>query len=223
MVPGVHGQSNGGKPIDVHTARKDGLPLPSVAVEGISPSRIICRTITDDQGHGTLRGCGDDSTTIHISAQLQGYFSAETDIDIKEVTSLEITLTRAAVQQSITVQSSTESPLAESSSSESKLPVTDAKNSPLRPGTVIEALPLVPGVVRTPAGRVQISGLDEEHSSLLINSVNVNDPATGDFGLSVPIDTVDLLKAMASLGNLSTSFRITSRLCLRRSRGIRAI
>jgi hypothetical protein len=63
---------------------------------------------------------------------------------------------------------------------------------------VAEVLPLVPGVIRTPAGRVQISGLDEEHSSLLVNSVNVNDPATGAFGLSVPIDAVDLLKVMQS-------------------------
>jgi hypothetical protein len=102
------------------------------------------------------------------------------------------------VQQSITVQSSPQSPLAEVSSSESKLPIADAKSSPLRPSTVIETLPLVPGVIRTPAGRVQISGVDEAHSSLLVNSVNVNDPATRDFGVSVPIDAVDLIKVMQS-------------------------
>ena len=42
------------------------------------------------------------------------------------------------------------------------------------------------------------SGQDEEHSSLLVNSVNVNDPATGSFGLSIPIDSVDILKVMQS-------------------------
>jgi outer membrane receptor for ferrienterochelin and colicin len=47
-------------------------------------------------------------------------------------------------------------------------------------------------------GRVQVSGVDEVHSSLLINSVNVNDPSTGDFGLGVPVDSVDLLRVMQS-------------------------
>lgn len=74
----------------------------------------------------------------------------------------------------------------------------EATSSPLRPNTLVDALPLVPGAIRTPDGRVQIVGLDEEHSSLLINSVNVNDPATGSFGLSVPVDSVDILKVMQS-------------------------
>ncbi len=69
---------------------------------------------------------------------------------------------------------------------------------PLRPSTLVDALPLVPGVIRTPDGRVQIAGQDEEHSSLLVNSVNVNDPSTGGFGLSIPIDSVDILKVMQS-------------------------
>lgn len=173
--------------------------MPRVIVEGTSRAGVDCKVTTDDQGRGTLRGCGDDATTLHISAHLQGYLDAATDINPKDETNLEITLAPAVdVQQSVTVQSSPESPLAESSSSESKLPVVAAKSGPLRPATLVEALPLVPGVIRTPAGRVQISGLDEMHSSLLVNSVNVNDPATGGFGLSVPIDAVDLLKVMQS-------------------------
>jgi hypothetical protein len=199
IVSGAYGQPSGVSTINVYTVSKDGRPLPSVIVEGTSRAGIICRTTTDNQGHGTLRGCSNDSTTLHISAHLQGYIAAATDINARDNTNLEIALTpEADIQQSVTVQSSPQSPLAESSSSETKLPVANAKFSPLRPNTLIEALPLVPGVIRTPAGRVQISGLDEEHSSLLINSVNVNDPATGDFGLSVPIDAVDLLKVMQS-------------------------
>ncbi|WP_263366516.1 TonB-dependent receptor [Edaphobacter bradus] len=198
MVPGVYGQPSVSA-INVHMVSEDGRPLPGVIVEGTSQAGIICRTITDNLGRGTLRGCSNDSTTLHISAHLQGYMPAATDINAKDETNLEIALSpEVDVQQSVTVESSPQSVLAESSSSETKLPVASAKYSPLRPNTVVEALPLVPGVIRTPAGRVQISGRDEEHSSLLINSVVVNDPATGGFGLSVPIDTVDLLKVMQS-------------------------
>ena len=199
IVPGLYGQPSGKRTISVHTVSKGGRPLPGVIVEGTSRAGVDCKVITDNEGRGTLHGCDDDSTTLHISAHLQGYLDAVTEINLKDEANLEISLAPAVdVQQSITVQSSRQSPLAESSSSETKLPVVAAKSGPLRPNTLVEALPLVPGVIRTPAGRVQISGLDEEHSSLLINSVNVNDPATGDFGLSVPIDAVDLLKVMQS-------------------------
>ena len=196
---GVYGQPSGENTISLRTVSNDGRLLPGAIVEGSSRAGIVCRVVTDSQGRGTLRGCGNELTTLHISARLQGYVAAATDIDLKDETNLEIVLTPAVeVQQSVTVQSSPQSPLAEVSSSESKLPIADAKSSPLRPSTVIETLPLVPGVIRTPAGRVQISGVDEEHSSLLVNSVNVNDPATGDFGVSVPIDAVDLIKVMQS-------------------------
>ena len=37
---------------------------------------------------------------------------------------------------------------------------------------------------------MRIAGFGEDHSALLINSVDVTDPSTGNFGLSVPIDSV---------------------------------
>ena len=38
-----------------------------------------------------------------------------------------------------------------------------------------------------------IAGYSENHSTLLINSVDVTDPSTGEFGLSVPIDSVETI------------------------------
>lgn len=105
------------------------------------------------------------------------------------------TITR---EDTVTVQSQADAPLATAQSSESKLPVTEAIRSPLRPVTLIDSLPLVPGVIRTPDGRVKIAGADEQHSALIVNSVDVTDPATGDFGLSVPIDSIETVKVMQS-------------------------
>ena len=110
MVPDVYGQPSGIKTINVHTVSKDGHPLPSVTVEGTSGTGITCSTITDNEGRGTLRGCGDDLTTLHISAHLQGYIAAAADIT-KDETIVEIALTPGGeVQQSVTVESAPESP-----------------------------------------------------------------------------------------------------------------
>jgi hypothetical protein len=58
---------------------------------------------------------------------------------------------------------------------------------------VTDALPLVPGVVREPGGALVISGGAEHRAALIVNSADVTDPATGQFGLTVPIDSVEAL------------------------------
>jgi hypothetical protein len=188
--------------IPVHVISQDGQPLAGARIEGhrtTPDAGVACSTTTDALGRGTLEGCGN-SAPMRVTATLQGFFVAGQDVGIGEQGAITITLIPApSVQQSVTVQSNdSKNPLAEASSSETTVPTQNAKSSPLRPSTVIDTLPLVPGVIRTPDGRVQISGVDEVHSSLLINSVNVNDPSTGDFGLGVPVDSVDLLRVMQS-------------------------
>jgi hypothetical protein len=176
----------------------DRHPLAGVTIEGRSGSALLCKAVTDVHGLATLSGCGS-AAGLSLTASLVGYVSAATSVPLQDRAPIEITLAkRILVQQTTEVQADSQSVLTESASSEAKLPLEGATSSPLRPNTLVDALPLVPGVIRTPDGRVQIAGQGEEHSSLLINSVNVNDPATGSFGLSIPIDSVGILKVMQS-------------------------
>jgi len=72
----------------------------------------------------------------------------------------------------------------------SQLEPSQLKNVPTRPATVADALPLVPGVIRTPQGELKISGSSENRSALVVNSLDATDPATGQFGVTVPVDSV---------------------------------
>jgi hypothetical protein len=176
----------------------DRHPLPGVTIEGRSGSALLCKAVTDVRGVATLSDCGS-AAGLRLTASLAGYVLATTGVPSQDRSAIEITLSKKIlVQQTTEVQAESQSALTESASSEAKLPMENATSTPLRPSTLVDALPLVPGVIRTPDGRVQIAGQDEEHSSLLVNSVNVNDPATGSFGLSIPIDSVDILKVMQS-------------------------
>lgn len=71
------------------------------------------------------------------------------------------------------------------------------KNAPSHPATVVDALPLLGDVLRGPDGVVMVGG-DEKHSALLVNSVDMTDPATGQFGMSLPIDAVENLSVSTS-------------------------
>jgi hypothetical protein len=56
------------------------------------------------------------------------------------------------------------------------------------------ALPLVPGVVRTPDGKMNIKGQVETQGMLLVDSAETVDPVTGSFAIEVPLDAIESLE-----------------------------
>jgi hypothetical protein len=56
------------------------------------------------------------------------------------------------------------------------------------------ALPLVPGVIRTPDGRISIKGMVETQGMLLVDSAETVDPVTGSFSIEVPFDAIESLE-----------------------------
>lgn len=200
VVSPQQAQSRKAQTIQLSVIGDDRKPLAGATIQGKSESAVLCGGVTDPQGHAALN-CGP-VRDLHFTISVTGYVTLTTDVSALDQAAgsvIEVALSKAQkVQQNVTVQAQSQNPVTEASSSETRLPMDQAKSSPLRPSTLVDALPLVPGVIRTPDGRVQIDGFDEEHSALLINSVNVNDPATGDFGLSVPVDSVDRLKVLQS-------------------------
>src|SRR5271165_4201136 len=59
-------------------------------------------------------------------------------------------------------------------------------------------LPLVPGVVRGPDGRINMKGARNTQSGALVNSANVTDPATGGPAINVPIDVVSSVQVISN-------------------------
>lgn len=60
------------------------------------------------------------------------------------------------------------------------------------------ALPLVPGIIRTPDGKLNIKGEPETQGLLLVDSADMVDPVTGSFSVKVPIDTIESLQVYKS-------------------------
>ncbi len=71
-----------------------------------------------------------------------------------------------------------------------------AKQLPTLPATVSDVLPLTPGITRSPQGGLNISSSGEQRSALIVNSADVTDPATGQFGTTIPIDVVQTLNVL---------------------------
>ena len=60
------------------------------------------------------------------------------------------------------------------------------------------SLPLVPGVVRGPDGRINLKGARDTQSGELVNSANVTDPVTGSPALNLPIDVVQSAQVISN-------------------------
>src|SRR5882762_3585274 len=186
------------EPLTVSIADSEGGAMPNVEVVLIREGKLLTRMKTGADGRASVRA---SRGLITLSIHQSGYIPVEQVADTRSMTKpvLEIKLTPLLqAHETVNVQAITEDLSEQSSSPGESIKPAEANESPIRPLTLTDALPLVPGVVRAPNGQTQIEGSGEMHSALLINSVDVTDPATGRFGLSVPIDVVDSLHVLTS-------------------------
>jgi hypothetical protein len=89
-------------------------------------------------------------------------------------------------------------PIAQSSSQNYELHPDEVKTLPANPATISDVLPLVPGVVRAPNGELKLDGSGEQRSSLVVNESDVTDPATGKFGQTVPVDSIESVNVLST-------------------------
>ena len=179
-----------GVTVSVHDAANQ--PAAGVHIEVARDQEITARADTDaaglahftdlKPGHYVITLTGDGLEPVHTELDLTG---SNTAVELTAVPSL----TR---HDSIDVQGQA-APLTTGASEPASVAPQLAKELPSRPATVTDALPLIPGVARSQNGGLQISGTGEHRSALLVNSADVTDPATGQFGLTVPIDSVETL------------------------------
>jgi hypothetical protein len=59
-------------------------------------------------------------------------------------------------------------------------------------------LPLLPGIVRGPDGRLRIKGGQPTQSALQVSSASMNDPSSGEFDLELPAQSVESVEVLAN-------------------------
>jgi len=63
------------------------------------------------------------------------------------------------------------------------------------------ALPLIPGVVRTPNGKINIKGSEESQGLALVDSAQASDPLTGSFAIGVPKNAIESIQVYKNPDN----------------------
>src|SRR6204780_5706097 len=71
------------------------------------------------------------------------------------------------------------------------------EKAPNREEKIDSLLPLIPGVVRGPDGRINMKGAQATQAGWLVNSTNVTDPATGGQAISWRINGASSVKVFS--------------------------
>ena len=163
--------------------------VPDARVEINLGEQLVFAGQTDGAGRAE---CGCNAGTYIITAAKDGFEPIVQTFEWKADATghVELILKPAASKQSIEVHD-TASPAEVISRPSAKVEAESAKELPSRPSTVSDVLPLIPGIARQPSGKLELSGSGEHRATMMVNSADVTDPATGEFGLTVPIDSVE--------------------------------
>ena len=103
-----------------------------------------------------------------------------------------------AVNQSVTVTGNANQVDPREASGTNTVGESTVRNMPNRNERVDGLLPLVPGVVRGPNGRINMKGARATQNGSLVNSADVTDPATGATAINIPIDVVSSVQVLST-------------------------
>ena len=178
--------------LDVSTVDAGGNPVIGAVVEISDGERTIAMGETDEFGHVLFSGLSAGTHTV--SARMNGFTVENRDVNTSgPFTSLRLMLVPMLTQRDTIEVHGTVAEVETNAAVPNTLPPQNARELPSNPATVSDALPLTPGVFREPGGGLILSSSPENRSALIVNSADVTDPATGQFGTTIPIDSVEVL------------------------------
>ena len=168
--------------------------VPGAQIQLLLNGKKVRSATSNDRGEVVFSNLVKGSYEVVASRQgLETITKDNVAVGEAKTASLALVFRIATVKQEVSVQATSESPVQQNASLGTEITSRRAKDIPGGPTTVLDALPLVPGVVRSTDGKIHISGSNEHHSGFIVNNADVTDPVTGEFEATVPIDSVETI------------------------------
>ena len=170
-------------------------PIPGVRVTltATSPSSQSLSATTDDVGHYQFTQLASGVYTLE--AGLEGFQSVTKSTELKpgQVRVENIGLELAKAVQKIEVHDKPAGVATQGSASTETINSRQFTTLPLAEQKFKAVMPLVPGVVRTSDGKLNMKGEAENQGMLLVDSAQTVDPVTGSFSIPIPVDDIQAL------------------------------
>jgi len=162
------------------------------------PAAVVATSTSDEQGVVTFKSSAPGRYVLSVESQgFETFINSDVAIQNGALTEVKVVLAVAAVTGSVTVEAPGEaatSVATGASLASGNLKRKAIERLPLVMARIDEALPLIPGVVRSSTGEISIKGASEQQNALLVNGLNVADPSNGNFRLNLPVDSVEAVQ-----------------------------
>src|SRR6266481_3455650 len=178
--------------VTVLDQQKEPSPLEGIRVElrGSSQDSQPLATLTDSAGHYEFTQLPAGTYTLRVNQQDFKPFAQAISLDATKSSVVDIPLALDTVVEKVEVKEQAANVSTENSSPASTINNAQLETLPLAQQKFREALPLVPGVIRTLDGKLSIRGASENQGMLQVDSAKTVDPVTGSFSIPVPIDAI---------------------------------
>ncbi|HEY6293897.1 MAG TPA: carboxypeptidase regulatory-like domain-containing protein [Terriglobia bacterium] len=149
---------------------------------------------TDRQGRFHFISVSPGSYKLACAAM--SYRPVEKELDTGQgVASIEVVLpVEGVLQQAVEVRARAPTEALEGGAPPVNLGSRQIADLPMTEQKFKAALPLIPGVIRTPDGKINIKGTPESQGLLLLDGAENVDPVTGSFSVDVPFQAIESLQ-----------------------------
>lgn len=169
------------------------VPGAKISLDG--PKHIAAEA--DAEGKFTISGVAPGS--YGITAKAPGMTATQNlVVEAGDVPEIVLEMKVEAVKESVTVAGNGNQVDTKEASGTNTVGESTVINAPNRDERVDGLLPLVPGVVRGPNGRINMKGARATQNGSLVNSADVTDPVTGATAINIPIDVVSSVQVLST-------------------------
>ena len=181
---------------DVFTKGTSGEPAALPGAQIVLRGPVTRETESDAQGAFAIDGLPPGTYQIEANAfGLSGGLAVEVTPGTSSTVPVEMNVTMVSNIVDVTA---TEAFVADESAQHNTISQSVVAKAPNQEEKVDSLLPLVPGVVRGPDGRINMKGAQATQAGWLVNSANVTDPATGGQAINLPIDVVSSVQVISN-------------------------
>ncbi len=156
--------------------------------------------ITNDKGEAIIPELAPGIYYLTIEAEgYQPLNEPEVEVMAGAISTLSIQMPpKITSEDTVEVRAESDKLIEQAAAPQAQVTTQIIRTAPLLSRTFDAALPIVPNVIRDPNGKISIKGGREDQSALLVNNADSTDPATGNFALSIPLESIEQVKVFTN-------------------------